>query len=52
MTWCFRSMLTEFGELAVRWTQDSLEVVVPCNTTATVHWRWKKHEVGGGCHHF
>ncbi|MEV0341810.1 family 78 glycoside hydrolase catalytic domain [Nocardia sp. NPDC050713] len=52
LTWCSRSLLTEFGELAVRWTQDELEVVVPCNTTATVHWRGERHEVGSGSHRF
>ncbi|MQY30948.1 alpha-L-rhamnosidase [Nocardia aurantia] len=52
LEWCSRSLRTEFGEISVRWTRDELEVLVPCNTSATVHWGGQRHEVGSGCHRF
>ncbi|MEU2042322.1 alpha-L-rhamnosidase [Nocardia niwae] len=52
LSWCNRSLLTEFGLLSVRWTQEELEVVIPCNTTATVYWRGERYSIGSGTHLF
>ncbi|WP_161934850.1 alpha-L-rhamnosidase [Frankia sp. R43] len=52
LTSCARTLLTEFGELAVRWTGDRLEITVPCNTTATVLWNGQRHEIGSGRYSF
>lgn len=48
LEWCKRSFISEYGEIRVEWTKTSLMVRVPCNTTATIHWQGKAHEVGSG----
>ena len=48
LEWCKRTYLSEFGEISVFWTKDVLEVTIPCNTTATIIWKGKTHEVGSG----
>ncbi|WP_019611280.1 alpha-L-rhamnosidase [Nocardiopsis sp. CNS-639] len=52
LDWCSRTLLTEFGEISVRWDRDGLDVSIPCNTTATVRWRGRTHEVGSGRYRF
>jgi alpha-L-rhamnosidase len=48
LEWCHRTYMSEYGEISVHWTKDVLEVTIPCNTTATVIWNDKSHEIGSG----
>ena len=52
LTFCARTLLTPHGEITVRWTTEALEVTIPPNTTARVHWRGLVHPVGSGTYHF
>ncbi len=52
LAWCKRSFMSSCGEIAVHWTKDTLEVTVPCNAAATVHWKGKTLEAGSGKHIF
>lgn len=52
LSFCERNLLTEFGEIAVRWDQQQLDVRIPCNTTATITWGDRTHQVGSGRYTF
>jgi len=49
---CKRSFQSEYGEIAVAWTDDVLKVSIPCNTTATVVWKDCQYEIGSGHYDF
>ncbi len=52
LEWCRRTYLSEFGEISVYWTKDVIEATIPCNTTASIIWKGKTHEVGSGKYTF
>lgn len=52
LTFCARTLLTPHGEIAVRWTTETLDVTIPPNTSARVQWRGAVHSIGSGTYHF
>ena len=48
LSWCHRSFESEAGTVAVRYDENELHVTIPCNTTASVIWKGRKHEIGSG----
>ncbi|WP_345802979.1 family 78 glycoside hydrolase catalytic domain [Microbacterium sp. AZCO] len=52
LTFCARTLLTPYGEVGIHWTTESLDVTIPANTTAVVHWGGDVHAVGSGSYHF
>ena len=49
---CRRSFESEAGTICADWNEERLEVTIPCNATATVVWRGRKHELGSGRYEF
>lgn len=47
-----RTFICESGEISVSYSKEKLNVKIPCNTTATVEWKGKKHEIGSGTYSF
>ncbi len=46
---CFkRSFISEKGEISVHKDGDKLTVTIPCNSTATIHWKNAVCEIGSG----
>ena len=52
LDWCKRSFISEYGEIYVHYKNDFLEVAIPCNTTATVIWKGREHDIGSGRYKF
>lgn len=52
ITDCERSFESEAGKILVSWNRDRLYVEIPCNVTATVHWKGKVSDVGSGIYEF
>lgn len=52
LSWCKRTFQSEYGAISVYWTENELEVTIPCNTTATVIWKGKTFEIGSGTYKF
>ncbi len=50
--YCKRTFRSEYGEIDIFWTQTTLEVTVPCGTTADIWWNGKVHSVGSGKYRF
>ena len=50
LTECRRTYMSEAGLISVDWNRNQLEVIIPCNTTATIFWKGSVHEVGSGKH--
>ncbi|MBO6127912.1 MAG: family 78 glycoside hydrolase catalytic domain [Pseudobutyrivibrio sp.] len=48
LEFCKRTFVSEAGKITVEWTQDSLKVAIPCNTTANVFWKGNEYEIGSG----
>lgn len=48
LTECKRTFMSEAGLISVDWNRNQLEVIIPCNTTATIFWKGSVHEVGSG----
>ena len=48
ITSCERTFESEAGTILVSWNMDKLHVEIPCNATATVHWKGNVNEVGSG----
>lgn len=49
---CDRRFESESGSISVSWNEERLSVEIPCNTTATVHWKGKVNEIGSGVYEF
>ena len=43
-----REFISEYGKIKVKKTEETLEVTVPCNTTAVIEWNGKTYEKGSG----
>lgn len=52
ITSCERTFESEAGTILVSWDMDRLHVEIPCNATATVHWKGNVSEVGSGAYEF
>jgi alpha-L-rhamnosidase len=52
LSWCTASHEAVHGLLSVNWNAGKLEITVPVNTTASVTWCGRVHEVGSGVHCF
>ena len=52
LTYCHRTFESEAGTVMVNWDQDRLQVMIPCNATATVYWNGQVTEVGSGHYEF
>lgn len=50
LTFCERTFESEAGTVCVRWDENTLEVEIPCNATATVWCNGAESEVGSGIH--
>ena len=43
-----REFISEYGKIKVKKTEETLEVTVPCNTTAVIEWNGKTYEKESG----
>ena len=48
IVWCHRSFESEAGTVEVSYDENELRVTVPCNSTASVIWKDRRHEIGSG----
>ena len=52
LTECERTFMSEYGEIAVHWDQNTLNLTIPCGVTAQVVWKGINRTVGSGTYTF
>ena len=52
LTQCKCTYVSEAGPITVEWTQDVLDVQIPCNASATVYWKGQIKNIGSGKYRF
>lgn len=52
LTQCKCIYVSEAGPITVEWTQDVLDVQIPCNASATVYWKGQIKNIGSGKYRF
>ena len=48
LTCCEQRFRSEYGEIAVSWDSEALQVTIPCGVTAHIKWKGREYHTGSG----